>query len=323
MKMRSKQALVALIVFVSVIVGLVIHTGTGTLCALGWRDIALICPVGVLETLAGSKSLLLHPLILLAVAVLIAFFAGRAFCGWACPVPHVENFFHPKRSKHTQHDAGAAGKGNPEKSAPSDSERPAPAETAAIMQDDWSNRSPEPLPPVGGERDGRHVDSRHLVLAGAIASSFAFGFPVFCLVCPVGLSFAVTIAVWNLLRFNEASWGLIVFPLIMMAEIVLFRRWCHTFCPIGALLSLVAGRTTILRPIVERSTCLRTTGTDCRSCVSVCPEKVDPHAPSIPECSRCGLCVEACPSKAIRISPFGKTTDRGKSTGPSASETKR
>lgn len=146
MKMRSKQALVALIVFVSVIVGLVIHTGTGTLCALGWRDIALICPVGVLETLAGSKSLLLHPLILLAVAVLIAFFAGRAFCGWACPVPHVENFFHPKRSKRTQHGVEAAGKGDPEKSAPSDSERPAPAETAAIMQDDWANRSPNPFP---------------------------------------------------------------------------------------------------------------------------------------------------------------------------------
>ena len=42
-----------------------------------------------------------------------------------------------------------------------------------------------------------------MVLAGALASSAAFGFPVFCLICPVGLTFALVIALWRLAEFNE------------------------------------------------------------------------------------------------------------------------
>ena len=277
MRMSSKRALVAFAVFASVVVGLVVHTGMGTPSALGWRDIALICPVGALEVLAGARGFLLHPLVLLLVATALAFVFGKAFCAWGCLVPHVRGFFRPKKKARRGAEA-------------------LDGEAEAL------NAADSALEPVGGERDGVHVDSRHAVLAGAVASSFVFGFPVFCLVCPVGLSFAVVIGLWNLFRFNEASWGLLVFPAIIVLEVVFFRSWCTKFCPISALLSLVAAKSPALRPVVSKAACLRGKGVDCRTCVVSCPERVDPHSANIPECSRCGECAEKCPAQAIKFS---------------------
>lgn len=45
---------------------------------------------------------------------------------------------------------------------------------------------PEPCP----RQAQRAFDSRHAVLGGALLTTAVFGFPVFCLVCPVGLTFA-------------------------------------------------------------------------------------------------------------------------------------
>lgn len=309
MRMSTKRGLVALAVFLSVVVGLVVHTGTGTPSVLGWRDIAAICPVGALEVLAGAKAFLVHPIVLAVAVLILGFCVGKAFCAWVCPVPHIRAFFHPKKKRSDAErdvaSACASGEGRSLESAcePKGSAMPA-------MQDEV-----KPLPPVGGKRDGSRFDSRHFVLLGTIASSFAFGFPVFCLICPVGLSFAVTIGIWNLFRFNEASWGLIVFPLVLLAEVVLFRKWCTTFCPISALLSLAASKSRVLRPVVERHSCLRTKGKQCTTCVQVCPERVDPHTLSIPECSRCGECVEKCPSGAIRISLIAKKSDLEEAAG--------
>ena len=157
------------------------------------------------------------------------------------------------------------------------------------------------LEPVGGERDGMQLDTRHAVLAGTLASAAVFGFPVFCLVCPVGLAFATIIGLWHLFQFNEPSWALVVFPAILVLEATVLRKWCSKICPISALTSLVANANRTLRPRVEPATCLREQGIDCHACVEVCPEKLDPHTGRIPECSKCGACVEACPAHAIKF----------------------
>ncbi|MDR1183991.1 MAG: 4Fe-4S binding protein [Coriobacteriales bacterium] len=40
-------------------------------------------------------------------------------------------------------------------------------------------------------------------------------------------------------------------------------------------------------------------------CVSVCEEQLDPHFPGgMHECTKCGLCRENCPAKAITIPVF-------------------
>ena len=128
-----------------------------------------------------------------------------------------------------------------------------------------------------------------------------FGFPVFCLVCPVGLTFATLIGLWHLFQFNETSWGLILFPAILAIEVLVLRKWCVNICPISALVSLISNANRTLRPRVDRAACLRERGIDCRACVDACPEQVDPHSARIPECSKCGACIASCPAQAIRL----------------------
>lgn len=337
MKYSKKRGIVVGLIFLSVVVGLVVHTGTGTESAFGWRDIALLCPVGSLEVLAGSRGLGLHTVILLAVVLVVSVLLGKSFCSWACPTSYVRSLFgvrHQGKKKDASHQQEEQQEGATEQGGVSGRDDAVTAisgmaadasgvsghgdavikENATLAQsDDASGRdsgvlAPNAvaaegvaLPPVGGKRDGKHVDSRLAVLVGAIASSFAFGFPVFCLICPVGITFGIVIGLFNLIRYADATWSLVVFPVILVLELVVFRKWCTNLCPISALLSLVSRRGRVVRPEVTSTACLRSHGTDCHTCVDTCPEQVDPHSQDIPECSNCGLCVDACPAKAIAL----------------------
>ena len=329
---------VALAVVAFVVAGLLFRIGSGTPSALGIGQIAAICPLGALEVLAGAKEFMLHPIVLLVVVLAVIVVVGKAFCAWMCPVPWLRKFFTPK--KKAKRDAAAA-KGDASDDAAAvgaaEANRAAKAVCATECRDaaHCSDADSEEiakqandlvkslhakqagdtvaahackscaagcaLAPVGGARDGVQIDTRHAVLAGTLASAAVFGFPVFCLICPVGLTFATLIGVWNLFRFNEPSWALIVFPAILIFEVVFLRKWCSKICPISALVSLVSNVNVTLKPRVDRGRCLREKGIDCHACVDACPEQLDPHTGRIPECSKCGKCVEACPAHAISI----------------------
>lgn len=125
-------------------------------------------------------------------------------------------------------------------------------------------------PPAPARRRG---DSRNWVLGGALLSTAVFGFPVFCLICPVGLTFATLIAVWRLFQFNEVALSLLVFPAMLALEVLVLRKWCSRFCPLGALLSLVSRLNKTFRPVSNEATCLRSSkGEPCHQCADVCPE---------------------------------------------------
>lgn len=346
MRFSTKRGIVVGLVFVSVLVGLVIHSATGTESALGWRDIAIVCPVGLLEVLAGSRGLAVHAAALIAITLAIALVFGKAFCSWACPTQFVRIIFGLKSNGDSRarreidaeqssdiegfavgsdtHAAINSATGESiitEKGNIGVSDNPTamldgvslgrgpehqmqfikrPAVKGACTSPDVGFRSVvAPLAPVGGKRDGLRFDSRHFILLGAVGSSFAFGFPVFCLICPVGLAFGIVIGIFNLIRFADATWSLVVFPAILVFELVVFRKWCTALCPISALLSLVGSHNRRLNPKVEESRCLRQKGVDCKVCVTECPERVDPHSLDIPECSKCGVCADKCPAQAI------------------------
>ncbi len=135
----------------------------------------------------------------------------------------------------------------------------------------------------------------------------AFGFPAFCLICPVGLTVATFVGLWHLFQFSEATLSLVVFPLILVLELVFLRRWCHRFCPVGALLSLGSRLNRTFRPTVNQETCLSCSGASCHQCAAVCPEGIDLHHPQasapLNECVKCGECAQACPAQAIHF-PF-------------------
>lgn len=269
-----------------VVAGLAFRIGAGTPSAFGIDAIAAVCPLGALETMAGAKDVMLHPLLLLIAVVAIIVLVGKAFCAWLCPVPWLQKLVRPRPSrKPAEPSAGDATCGS---SCGSSCAAEGACPSCALA-------------PVGGKRDGFRLDTRHATLLGALGATAVFGFPVFCLVCPVGLSFATLIGLWHLFQFNETSWGLILFPAILAIEVLVLRKWCVNICPISALVSLISNANRTLRPRVDRTACLRERGIDCRACVDACPEQVDPHSARIPECSKCGACIASCPAQAIRL----------------------
>lgn len=267
----------------AVAAGLTFRIGIGTPSAFGIESIAAICPLGALETMFGARQIMLQPLLLLLGMVLVIALVGKAFCAWMCPAPWLKRLFKPGKRKAADGSVSAA------------------HHACSHAREDGHRCASCALAPVGGGRDGLRLDTRHATLLGALGASAVFGFPVFCLVCPIGLTFATFIGVWHLFQFNETSWGLIIFPAILVPEIAFLRKWCAKICPVSALVSLISGLNRTLRPRVRADACLRSSGVDCRACVEACPEQVDPHSKRIPECSKCGACVEACPAQAIHM----------------------
>lgn len=317
-RFRTARGWVAFACVAFVLAGMAFRVGIGTPSAFGIQQISAICPLGALETMAGAKGVMLHPLLLFVLVVVLIALVGKAFCAWMCPIPWLQKFFRPKKrgvaaKGEAGHDASAS---RNDSDADSVQVEPSAAGAAQIAESGeeqvacassacaacpGASACVKALAPVGGKRDGVQLDSRHAVLVGTLASAAVFGFPVFCLICPVGLTFATIIGLWNLVQFNEPSWALVIFPIILIAEVTVLRKWCSRICPISALVSLLSNFNVTLRPRVKADVCLRSRGVDCHACVDVCPEQLDPHSKRIPECSKCGKCVDACPAKAISI----------------------
>jgi ferredoxin-type protein NapH len=263
------------------LVGLRFKSGTGGLCALGIRSISLICPLGSIESIIASRTFIPLALISLAVIALLSTILGRIFCAWMCPVPTVRSWILGSPKKSTNGDAS-------------------PSAAASNQQTQPSEFHPE------GSKIS--LDSRHFVLGGAIISSAIFGFPVFCLICPVGLIMATLVGIWRLFQFNEPSWSLLIFPAVVVFELVALKKWCRKICPLGALASLLSALNIFARPKVNPEKCVRSSkGMDCSICKNACPEEIDLHhvkaSQPLSECTKCRECAEQCPSGAISF-PF-------------------
>lgn len=277
---RIRKAVRFLIVAV-LLIALFAGWQTGTLCSVGYDAIAYICPLGALETIFGSWAFVPRVLICLAVVVIVALVFGKAFCSWVCPVAPLSDLLRGRKAREKD-----------------ECERTQAAHRVLERWSDTNAAQAEKHKPFRSRVDGRHV-----VLAGSLASAAVCGFPVFCLVCPIGLTFASVIALYRLIGFNEPAIEVLVFPALLVLELTVFRKWCHRFCPVGALLSLLSRGNRTFKPHVNASMCARHAGSSCAACAQACPEHIDPCADlgdrSLAECTRCGACVNTCPAKAL------------------------
>ena len=277
---RIRKAVRFLIVAV-LLIALFAGWQTGTLCSVGYDAIAYICPLGALETIFGSWAFVPRVLICLAVVVIVALVFGKAFCSWVCPVAPLSDLLRGRKAREKD-----------------ECERTQAAHRVLERWSDTNAAQAEKHKPFRSRVDGRHV-----VLAGSLASAAVCGFPVFCLVCPIGLTFASAIALYRLIGFNEPAIEVLVFPALLVLELTVFRTWCHRFCPVGALLSLLSRGNRTFKPHVNASMCARHAGSSCAACAQACPEHIDPCADlgdrSLAECTRCGACVNTCPAKAL------------------------
>lgn len=291
MNVQKLRVVIPVIVLVVAGVGYALNSGVGTLSAFGWQNVSLLCPLGALTSMIASKTLVPQALVSLLVFVVVVLLLGRAFCAWVCPVPFVQRlrtaFASKKVAKRDAAAEGGEGEG---------AEFELTGDELRALKGCSSQ--------VGRER----VDSRHFVLGGALLSTFVFGFPVFCLVCPIGLTFATVLLVFLLFTGGDVTWTVVVVPLLLLVEAVFFRKWCSKICPLSALMSLVAKANRTFRPHVNRGACVESVnGVSCGKCARACPVGVNPRhrerGAALSECSKCHACVEKCPAHAISL-PF-------------------
>lgn len=318
MKTTKLRTIVPVTVIVLVAVGFATNYGIGTLSTIGWQDISLLCPLGALTTMLASKTLVPRAVISLILAFAAILLLGRAFCAWICPAPIVSklrDLFKPK-AKAAEKAPLAEGDEAPLSASPSVSAPLSAAEQRALA----SSCGKEGCESCTERRGG--IDARHFVLGGSLLSAAVFGFPVFCLVCPVGLTFASVLLIMRLFANGDMTWAVVVVPALLIVELVLFRKWCHRFCPLGALMSLTAKLNRTFVPAIDDSRCLETTkNATCGRCATACAEGINPRHPdfgtTFNECTKCRACAEACPTKAITL-PFLPKRRAAQGAGQSA-----
>ena len=312
------RLLVVLLVAAIVTVGYVLHFGTGTLSAIGWRQISLLCPLGALTTMLAAKLFIPQAVISLVIAVVAIVLLGRVFCGWICPIPVVKKLRNIMgRSKRRAKKALIA----QEAQSNGDTESQVEPATATLMASaELSEKEKASLATCSSDcstcaSKRKTFDSRHFILLGSLLSAAIFGFPVFCLICPIGLSFATILLVILLFSGGDITLSLLVVPVLLVIEVVIFKKWCGKLCPLSAFMSLIAKTNKTFKPVIDDSKCIETSqGKKCGLCAEACEESIDPRHPELGacgmnECTRCRACVDICPSKAVSV-PFLPKKDK-------------
>ena len=295
--MNRKKLRVVIPVFVVAVAGIAyaMHVGLGNLSAIGWGDIALLCPVGALGTMIASKTLVPHALVSLALAIVGIVLVGRAFCAWVCPVPVLGKL----RGILSKRQSGSARGDEP-------AEPIADGGVAPLTKGEL--RALSSACGRGAVCGSAPAPTRHFVLGGALLSAAIFGFPVFCLICPIGLTFAGIFVLISLFGMGDVTWSVVFIPVLLVVEVVFFRKWCSHVCPVASLMSLVGRLNRTWRPRVDHAKCLvDTQEVTCGRCAAVCEMGIDPRNPTLGagmnECTKCGACVDACPASAVSM-PF-------------------
>lgn len=290
--------MIAMLAVVAVVaVGYFAAGGIGNLCGIGFESITLLCPLGALLAMVAEKTAIPAAVMSVLAVLAICIVLGKVFCSWVCPVHFLSGSKRRKELRacatNTRKDGETGGN-----NAPEDAGALTEQEKAAL------SGCSSCAAPCGKSR-GVKIDSRHGILAAALGSTLVFGFPVFCLVCPVGLTFATVLLVMRLFAFGETTWTIIAFIALIAAEVVLLPRWCAKFCPLGALLSLMSGLNRTFRPHLNAEKCLaESRGASCDLCVRACPEGINLHdiaagETTLADCSKCRACADVCPEHAI------------------------
>ncbi|MDE7324563.1 MAG: 4Fe-4S binding protein [Lachnospiraceae bacterium] len=219
----------------------------------------LACPIGAMQAVAGSMQ---YNFSFYAVGFLLAagVLLGRFICGWICPFGLVQELFYQIPSRKC--------------------------------------RLPKLFPYIKYGILAIFV----LLLPIAVTNYMGMGKPAFCqYICPSGTLFGgipMTAAHSELRTTTGFLFGLKISILILtiLACVFIFRFFCKTLCPLGAIYGLL-NRISIYHLEVDRQSCIK-----CGKCARTCKMDVDPvTAPNSAECIRCGACAAACPKQAIRL----------------------
>lgn len=125
--------------------------------------------------------------------------------------------------------------------------------------------------------------------------------PFFCkYICPSGTVSGILLAAHDqMIRAQLGGiflWKLTVLILILISALIIWRPFCKYLCPLGAIYGLF-NRFALCRMELDKDKCV-----GCCACAKSCRMCVDPvQTPNSAECIRCGDCVKACPTNALKI----------------------
>ncbi|WP_243108667.1 4Fe-4S binding protein [Clostridium rectalis] len=132
-------------------------------------------------------------------------------------------------------------------------------------------------------------------------NELGMGDPAFCkYICPVGTLeggiplILMSNSLRNFIGFLF-KWKMVILIATIILSIYTFRPFCKAICPLGAIYSFF-NPISIYRLKIDKDKCI-----SCKKCSKVCNMGVEIYKnPNSLECIRCGECIRACPSKAIK-----------------------
>lgn len=217
------------------------------------------CPLGALQG-AISKSNKSFPYYVIGILLLYGLIFGRTICGWLCPVGLCQELVYKIKS-----------------------------------------------PKLGKSKYTRLLSYLKYVILVIFVFLIPLAYsksnlpiPGFCkYICPAGMFEGAFFLLGN--PNNEGffsmlgsifTWKLLVFIIIFVACIFIYRCFCRFICPLGAIYGLF-NKFSILGVKVNNDTC-----TNCGLCVKKC--KMDIRKVGDHECINCGDCISVCPTNAIQ-----------------------
>ncbi|WDV46719.1 4Fe-4S binding protein [Clostridiaceae bacterium M8S5] len=146
-----------------------------------------------------------------------------------------------------------------------------------------------------------------IILPVFFVNRVGMGDPAFCkYICPAGtleagLPLVYTNPVLKMSIGTLYYWKIGLLVVTIIASIIIFRPFCRVICPLGAIYGLF-NPLSMYRYRIDGDKC-----TNCSKCYRVCKMDIKTHeTPNSKECIRCGDCIKACPSDAIKLDKFKK-----------------
>jgi len=130
--------------------------------------------------------------------------------------------------------------------------------------------------------------------------AFAWGFDIIGAVDPFKIYKPSVVAIY----------GWVFIGAVLVAGLLIYRPWCHLFCPFG-LVGWLVEKLSFFKIHVDYDTCIA-----CEACAKACPSSVmeailKRERRTIPDCFACATCIGVCPTNSISLKSGKRTMPPG------------